>query len=131
MFPLLSPKRPWLGLIIGGFFWYLWHQPLALILPAPVPTPLWQTITNHIVAVIGSVCTHTYFCYVLAKSRSIFVPSIAHIAYNNAARSFSYFVVIQNQFTANLVLNLTMVIVVAFLFYRKELKVIPYFLSEK
>jgi hypothetical protein len=33
MFPLLSQNRPWLGLLLGGFVWYLWHQPLALIIP--------------------------------------------------------------------------------------------------
>jgi hypothetical protein len=66
---------------------------------------------------------------VYAKSRSIFVPSIAHIAMNNAGRSFAYFVVIQNQFMANLAQNFVMVLVIAFLYYRKELKVIPEFLS--
>jgi hypothetical protein len=93
--------------------------------------PLWQTIATHAAAYIGSICTHTYLCYVLTKSRSIFVPSIAHIALNNAMRSFAYFVVIQNQFTANIAQYLVMVLVVAFLYYRKELKVIPEFLSEK
>lgn len=41
------------------------------------------------------------------------------------------FVVIQNQFAANLGLNLTMIPVAAFLFYRRELDVIPGFLAEK
>lgn len=131
MFLLLSPNSPWLGLLLGGFLWYLWHQPLALILPAPAPIPLWQTITNHAFAIVGSICTHTYLCYVFAKSRSIFVPSIAHIAMNNVSRSFAYFVVIQNQFTADLMQYLAMIFVVAFLYYRNELKAIPEFLSEK
>ena len=131
MFPLLSPTKPWLGLLLGGFLWYLWHQPLLLVFPAAAPVPLWQTIATHAAAIIGSICTHTYLCYVFAKSRSIFVPSIAHIALNNAMRSFAYFVVIQNQFTANIAQYLAMVLVVAFLYYGKELKVIPEFLSEK
>jgi uncharacterized protein len=122
MFPRLYPKKPWLGLLIGGFLWYLWHQPLLLILPAGAPIPLWQMIVNHLGAIIGSICTHTYLCYVYAKSRSIFVPSIAHIALDNAARSLSYFVVLQNQFTGNLALNLTMVVVLAILFFSRELK---------
>lgn len=120
MFPLLYPNKPWLGLLIGGFLWYLWHQPLLFVFPASAPAPLWQTVVNHIGAIIGSICTHTYLCYVYAKSRSIFVPSIAHIALNNAARSLSYFIVLQNQFTANIAQYLVMVIVVAFLYYRKE-----------
>ena len=129
MFPLLFPSKPILGLIIGGLLWYAWHLPLALVFPAAVPVPLWQTILNHVAAIVGSICTHTYLCYVYAKSRSIFVPSIAHIALNNASRSFAYFVVIQNQFTANLAQYLVMVIIVAYLYYRKELDSIPEFLS--
>lgn len=131
MFPLLSTDRSWLGLLIGGFIWYLWHQPLALVFPASAPVPLWQTIANHAFAIVGSICTHIYLCYVFAKSRSIFVPSIAHIAMNNAARSLAYFVVIQNQFTANLMQYLAMILVVTLLYYRNELKVIPEFLSEQ
>jgi uncharacterized protein len=124
MFPLLYPKKPWLGLLIGGFLWYLWHQPLLLIFPAGASIPLWQTVINHLGAIIGSICTHTYFCYVYAKSRSIFVPSIAHITLDNAARSMSYFIVLQNQFTANLATNLTMVLVLAVLYFTKELRIL-------
>ena len=124
MFPLLFPKKPWLGLLVGGFLWYLWHQPLLLILPAGTPIPLWQTAVNHTGAIIGSICTHTYLCYIYAKSRSIFVPSIAHITLDNAARSLSYFIVLQNQFTANLAQNLTMVIILAILYFSKELTIL-------
>lgn len=129
MFPLLLPNKPWLGLLLGGFFWYLWHQPLLLVMPPGPAMPLWQTVANHIGAMIGSTCTHIYLCYVYAKSRSIFVPSIAHIAMNNAARSFAYFVIVQNQFSANLVQYLVMVLIVGWLYYRKELHSIPEFLS--
>jgi hypothetical protein len=131
MFPLLSPNKPWLGLLIGGFLWYLWHQPLLFVIPPGAPVPLWQTVSNHMAGIVGSVCTHTYLCYVYAKSKSIFVPSIAHIAMNNAGRSFAYFIVVQNQFTANLATYLVMAFIVAFLYYRKELKVIPEFLAER
>jgi len=131
MFPLLLPDKPWLGLLLGGFLWYLWHQPLLLVFPATAPVPLWQTIINHLAAIVGSICTHTYLCYVYSKSRSVFVPSIAHIALNNAMRSFAYFVVVQNQFAANIAQYLVVVIIVAFLYYRNELKAIPEFLSER
>ena len=129
MFPLLFPNKPILGLITGGLLWYAWHLPLALIIPAAASIPLWQTILNHAVAMIGSICTHTYLCYVYASSKSIFVPSIAHIAMNNASRSFAYFVVIQNQFTANIAQYLVMFIVVIILYFRKEFEIIPEFLS--
>ncbi|NTU55947.1 MAG: CPBP family intramembrane metalloprotease [Anaerolineales bacterium] len=131
MFPLLLPNKPILGLIVGGLLWYAWHLPLALVVPAPTPVPLWQTIIEQAALLVGSICTHTYLCYVYAKSRSIFVPSIAHIAMNNASRSFAYFVVVTNQFNANLAQSFAMVVVVALLFFRKELDVIPEFLSEK
>jgi uncharacterized protein len=130
MFPFLFPDKPWVGLPVGGFLWYLWHLPLALVIPSADGMTSWQVSVNFIATAIGSICTHTYLCYVYARSRSIFVPSIAHITLNNAARSFSYFVVIQNQFAANLALNLTMVLVVVFLAYRKELQVISGFLAE-
>ena len=129
MFPLLFPAKPWLGLLLGGFLFYLWHQPLLLVIPPGPEVPLWQTIVTQLGAILGAIATHTYFSYVYAKSRSIFVPSIAHIALNNAARSFSYFVILQNQFTANIVQSMVMVFIVAFLFYRKELIVISEFLS--
>jgi len=129
MFPFLFPNRPILGLVVGGLLWYAWHLPLVLVIPVTAPAPLWQTILNHVAAMVGSICTHTYLCYVYAKSKSIFVPSIAHIAMNNASRSFAYFVVITNQFTANIAQYLVMVIVVAVLYYRRELDTIPEFLS--
>jgi hypothetical protein len=130
MFPLLYPKKPWLGLLVGGLLWYLWHLPLLLVIPAGASLPVWQTVVNTIGGIIGSICTHIYLCYVYAKSRSIFVPSIAHITLNNAARSFSYFFLLQNQFTANLAQSLIMVIVLAFLFYRKELNILVEFFAQ-
>ncbi len=121
MYPLLFPGRPWLGLVVGGLFWYLWHQPLLLVVPAAAPLPLWQAILNQAGAIIGAICTHIYLCYVYSKSTSIFVPSIAHIALDNAARSLSYFVVLTDQFAANLAQNLVFVIVVLILYFSKEL----------
>ena len=129
MFPLLFPAKPWLGLLLGGFLFYLWHQPLLLVIPSDPEVPPWQTIVTQLSAMIGSIATHTYFSYVYAKSRSIFVPSVAHIARNNAARSFSYFVILRDQFTAKIVQSLVMVLIVVFLLYKKELIVISEFLS--
>jgi membrane protease YdiL (CAAX protease family) len=131
MFPLLFPNKPTLGLMVGGLLWYAWHLPLALVLPALTPVPLWQTILEQAALLVGSICTHIYLCYVYAKSRSIFVPSIAHIAMNNASRSFAYFVVVTNQFNANLAQSFAMVVVIALLYYRKELTIIPEFLSQQ
>jgi len=131
MFPALLPNKPWHGLLVGGFLWYLWHQPLLLVFPATDTTPLMQTIATHFAAIIGSICTHTYLSYVFAKSRSIFISSIAHIALNNSMRSFAYFAILQNQFMANIAQYLVMVLVVAFLYYRNELKTIPEFLNDQ
>jgi hypothetical protein len=49
---------------------------------------------------------------------------------NNASRSFAYFVVVTNQFNANLAQYLAMIVVVALLYYRRELHIIPEFLSQ-
>ena len=122
MFPLLYQIKPWVGILIGGLIWYAWHLPLALVIPQTVEYPLWQTVLNFFVLAIGSVCTFTYLAYVYVKSESIWVASIAHIVMNNSAASFSYFAVIQNQIIANLGLTLTMLIVVAILYYKNELK---------
>jgi membrane protease YdiL (CAAX protease family) len=121
MFPLLYRINPLVGLVIGGLIWYAWHLPLALVIPQTVDYPVWQTTLNYLILAIGSVCTFIYLAFVYVKSESVWVTSLAHIAMNNAAASFSYFAVVQNQFLANMGLTLTMMIVVAFLFLRKDL----------
>ena len=121
MFPLLYRTNPWVGLIGGGLLWYAWHLPLGLVAPAGAETSFTQTIANHLVLAIGSICTFTYLAYVYIRSSSIFVAAIAHITLNNAAAAFSYFVSIENQPMANIGLTLTMLVVVAFLYLRGQL----------
>ncbi|MGQ9561682.1 MAG: hypothetical protein ACUVWA_14385 [Candidatus Oleimicrobiaceae bacterium] len=82
-----------------------------------------EQLLNHFILALGSVCTFTYLAYVYLKSRSIFVTALANIVLNNAAASFSYFVIVQNQLLANLGLTLTMVSVVVFLYLRREVVV--------
>ena len=130
MFPQLYAIKPWVGIILGGLIWYVWHLPLALVFPQTDPVPFWQTALNFVILAIGSVCTFTYLAYVYVKSESIWVTSIAHITLNNAAASLAYFVVIQDQLLANLGLTLTMIIVVAILYIRKQLnKFAEYFVQ--
>ena len=121
MFPLLYRINPWVGLVGGGLLWYAWHWPLLLVIPQTVEYPLWQTALNWVILALGSVCTFIYLAYTYVKTKNILVASLAHIAMNNASQSLSYFVVIQNQFLANLGQVLTMVIVVVILYYSKEL----------
>ncbi len=121
MFPLLFPQRPWLGLIFGGLLWYGWHLPVLLVVPAAAPLPAGQAVVDQVGAIVGAIATHTYLCYVYSKSKSIFMPSVAHIALNNAARSLSYFVVLQDQFAANLVQNAVFLIIVVVLVLNGEL----------
>lgn len=123
MFPLLYRIRPWVGILIGGLIWYAWHLPLALVVPPSAPAPFWQTALNFLNLAVGSLCTFTYLSYVYVKSRSVWVTSIAHIVMNNSAASLSYITVLQNQALANFGLTLTMLIVVAVLYFRKELGV--------
>lgn len=79
-----------------------------------------QLILNDAVLAVGSICTHTYLAYVYSKTKNIWVASVAHITLDNAARSFSYFCVVTNQLTANIGLTVTMVLVVAVLYFSKE-----------
>jgi len=121
MFPMLYRIKPWVGLIVGGLIWYVWHWPLALVIPQINDTPLDENILNFIILGIGSICTFIYLSYVYVKSRSVWVTSFAHIVMNNSASAFSYFAVIQNQLLANLGLTVTMLIAVAVLYYKGEL----------
>ena len=121
MFPRLYKINAWVGILVGGLIWYAWHWPLALVMPQTAQYPLWQNLLNFIIMAIGSVCTFTYLAYVYVKSGSVWVTSLAHIALNNSGMSLSYFTVLQNQILANLGLALTMIIVVAVLYFRKEL----------
>ncbi len=127
---LLFPSRPWLGLLLGGVIWYLWHLPLLLVVPPAAPVPLWQAVVEQLGAVIGAICTHVYLCYVYSRSGSILVPSVAHISLNNAARSLSYFAVLRSQFAANLAQDLVFVIVVLSLYLSRELSLLTRSRSE-
>ena len=119
MFPALYRIKPWVGFIIGGLLWFAWHIPITFMVPQTGETSLGTTIFNYLILALGSVCTFAYLAYVYVKSGSIFVTSIAHIAMNNAASSFSYFVILQDQTLANLGLTLTMLIVVVFMVAKK------------
>ena len=123
MFPLLYKIKPWVGIIGGGLIWYAWHLPLTLVVPQTIEYPLWQILLNLIIMAFGTICTFTYMAYIYIKSKSVFVTSIAHITMNNAAASFSYFAIINNQIFANIGLTLTMLTVIAILYYKKELSV--------
>jgi uncharacterized membrane protein YfcA len=63
---------------------------------------------------IGGICTFIYLVYVFEKSQSIWVVSLAHIVFNNASAAFSYLVIIQNKFLANIGLTITMLLVLFF-----------------
>lgn len=130
MFPHLYKIKPWVGLLIGGLIWYAWHLPLTLIIPQTVQYPLSQNILNFVALGVGSICTFIYLAYVYVKSESVWVTSLAHIVLNNSAAAFSYFVIIENQFLANLGLALTMVIVVVILYLKKAPEVFQKYFSQ-
>ncbi|HID54442.1 MAG TPA: CPBP family intramembrane metalloprotease [Anaerolineae bacterium] len=123
MFPLLYAVKPWVGFIGGGLIWYAWHLPLAFALPQTNDYAAGQALLNTAILAVGSIFTFTFLTYVYIKSRSIFVVSFTHIVLNNAAASFAYFVIVQDQLLANLGLMLTMMVVVAVLYFRKEFMV--------
>ena len=119
MFPALYKIKPWVGFIVGGLLWYAWHIPITFIVPQTSEASLGPIILNYLILALGSLCTFSYLAYVYVKSGSVFLTSIAHISMNNAASSFSYFVIIQNQTLANLGLTLTMLIIVAIMVSQK------------
>lgn len=123
MFPELYKIKPWVAFIVGGLIWYAWHLPLVLVMGQQQDLTTTQMIINVIVLAVGSICTHTFLAYVYVKSKNIWVTSIAHITLDNTARAFAYYVILLNQFRANIGLTIAMLIVVAILFFSKEWKV--------
>jgi membrane protease YdiL (CAAX protease family) len=119
MFPILYQIKPWVGFVIGGLIVFAWHLPLTLIIPRADNPTFWIRLLNVALLAIGTISAHMYLAYVYVKSQSIFVASIAHITMNNAAASFSYFIILQDQTLANLGLTLTMLIVVSLMFIKK------------
>lgn len=129
MFPLLCKKNLIRGFIIGGLIWFAWHVPLMFIMPDTNDFTIWENIFNFIILSIGSICSFIFFAYVYVKSGSIWVASLVHTVFNNSARSFSQYVIIEDQLLANLGLTITMVIVLAIIVYRKEFSVFREFLT--
>jgi membrane protease YdiL (CAAX protease family) len=123
MFPRLLEISPWMAYLVGGLIWYAWHLPLALLVPQQVPSRPTQWASLLVVMAVGMVCTHTYLAYVYAKTRSIFVVSLAHIVMNNASASFGYFFVVEDQLMANVATVLVMVVVTGVLCATGQLRV--------
>jgi membrane protease YdiL (CAAX protease family) len=120
MFPQLYTIGPWPAFLIGGLIWYAWHIPLALVFPQTQAYTFWQMLINVVVLAGGSLCTFAFLAYVYVKSESVWVASFAHIAINNASRSLSYFLAVEDQLLANVGLMATMLIVVVLLFFTGE-----------
>jgi membrane protease YdiL (CAAX protease family) len=113
MFPMLARCGPLAALGGGGLIWFAWHLPLGLVVPQQTQATALQMALGALVLAVGSVCAFTYLAWVFTKSGSIWVAAVAHITLNNAAASFSYFAVIENQLLANLGLTLTMLLALA------------------
>jgi membrane protease YdiL (CAAX protease family) len=131
LFPQLCRTQLVRGFVVGGLIWFAWHIPLIFIMPRTTEFTPWQYVGNGIVLAIGSICTFIFFAYVYSKSVSIWVVSLVHAVFNNGSRSFSYFTKVENQLLANLGLTITMLAVVAFLYYRKEFKVFAEFFAKE
>lgn len=131
MFPALYKIKPWFAFIGGGLIWYAWHWPLILVMPQAAIIPFYQAAANTTILAIGSICTFIFLAYVYVKSRSIWVTSIAHITMNNTAASFSYLVIVKNQFLANFGLMLAMILVVVVLYCIGEFRVFNNYLTRE
>lgn len=69
----------WPAVVATGLIWALWHLPLNLVMPARVPW--WVGVPAGLIA---AVCVSAIFAWLRARSGSIFVAALAHIAFNNA-----------------------------------------------
>ena len=124
MFPLLYRDGHLLrGFVIGGLIWFAWHMPLMIVMPSPEGLTAQYHILNALVLAVGSIFTFVFFAWVYVRSGTIWVASFVHAVFNNGSRSFAYFTKVENQLLANIGLAATMLLVVAFLFWRGELKV--------
>jgi membrane protease YdiL (CAAX protease family) len=129
LFPQLCRTRLITGFIVGGLIWFAWHIPLTLVMPNTTEFTLWQQIANGLVLAVGSIFTFVFFAYVYVKSGTIWVAAFVHAVFNNGARSFAYFATVENQLLANVGLALTMLAVVAFLYFKNEFAVFEAFLN--
>lgn len=114
MYTQLKKHGLLLSLLVGGLIWFAWHLPLQFVIPETNDFNTTQTILNYFIMAIGSICTFIYLVYVFEISQSIWVVSLAHIVLNNASAAFSYLIIIQNQFLANIGLTITMLLVLFF-----------------
>lgn len=114
MYTQMKKYGLWISLFAGGLIWFAWHLPLLFVIPKTDEFTVTQTILNYFVLAIGGISTFIYLVYVFEKSQSIWVVSIAHIVLNNASGAFSYLVIIQDRFLANIGLTITMVLVAFF-----------------
>ncbi len=127
MFPRLYAIKHWAAFLVGGLIWFGWHLPLMLLNPQPVD-PLQLAVLLPVMA-LGSICTFTYLAYAYTKTRSIWIASFAHIVMNNASAGLGMLLVVQNQFVANIMTSLAMVVVVAVLYFTGELKIFKQYFS--
>lgn len=123
LFPLLYRLRPSVTFIIGGLLWFAWHVPLSLVFPEAQPLTPVQSLANVVILAIGAIFTFTFLAYVYVKSASILVVSFAHVVVNNASRSLSYIVILDDQLVANLGLSIAGGVVVLALAWSGELRV--------
>lgn len=123
MFPQMYKIRPWVAFVVGGLIWFAWHITLTFVMPQTTSFGLEEIILNVVVLAVGSIFTFIFLAYVYIKTETIWVAALTHITLNNSAGSFGYFAVIKNQTIANVGLTVTMIIVIAILFYFGKLKI--------
>jgi hypothetical protein len=111
MFTLFKKYSIGVRLLLGGAIWFLWHAPLQFVLPMPHAYTPKEFALNSAILLVGSVCTHTYFSFVLAYSHNIWASAIAHIAFNNISAAFAFYAAVKNQTLANLGIVIVMLLV--------------------
>lgn len=123
LFPRLWRIRPWLAVVAGGLVWVGWHAPLALLAPSASGVSAAQGVA----LAAGGIATGVVFAHSYAASGSIWAPSLLHITFNNASRALSYWVRIEDQARADLLLGATMVAWAVWLWWSGRLETLRRF----
>jgi membrane protease YdiL (CAAX protease family) len=122
MFPQLYRIRPWVGFVVGGLIWFAWHVPLSLLAPArSIPSAL--LAIDAVALGIGSIATFAVFAWLFVRGGSIWVPSLFHAVMNNGSRALSYWVRIEHQVAADVLLSAVMVLAVVVLWRTGQLRI--------
>ena len=93
LYPLLKERHGAAkGRLLGGLIWGIWHWPVMILAGYNYGTEYWGApVLGPLVFCLGTVALGILFDWLYEKTRCIWVPSLAHGAYNAVAGLSSLF----------------------------------------